>query len=220
MTSRPRGFTLLEVLVASTIFALIAAAAFVFLDTSRRLDERIRFKSEIYQTGRAVLGILQRDLSAAYAWGKFGTGIVGRDAVGEEGDADEIELVSANHSPASDLDREIDLARIIYVIDPEHGLLRQKLTRLTAEQEVIRSEDISEQLSARIVGMNVRYHDGSGWTDSWDTPSTKTMPKAIEVTLTVSAEYHGRAEKEVLKTSFWLASGASYVAPEEEPADR
>lgn len=210
---RRNGFTLVEVLVASTIFALIAAAAFVFLDTSRRLDERIRFKSEVYQTGRAVLGILQRDLSAAYAWGKFGTGVVGRDLAGEQGDADEIELVTANHSPATDQDREIDLARIIYTVDPELGLLRQKLTRLTAEQEVIRSEDISEQLSARVTGLNVRYHDGTGWTDSWDTPSTRTMPKAMEVTLRISADYHGRSETEILKTSFWLPSGASYTAP-------
>lgn len=213
---RRNGFTLVEVLVASTIFALIAAAAFVFLAASRRLDERIRFKSEVYQTGRAVLGILQRDLSAAYAWGKFGTGVVGRNHGAENGDTDEIELVTANHSPATDQSREIDLARIIYTVDPELGLLRQKLTRLTAEQEVIRSEDISEQLSARVTGLNVRYHDGTGWTDGWDTPSTRTMPKAIEVTLTISADYHGRPETEVLKTSFWLPSGASYVAPPNE----
>jgi len=213
-----RGYSLMEILVASTIFALIATGALVFLDTSRRLDERIRFKSEIYQTGRAVLGIMQRDLSAGYAWGKFGTGITGRNSASETGDTDEIELITANHMPATDEDREIDLARIIYVVDPELGLVRQKLTRLTAEQEVIRSEDVSEQLAARITSLNVRYHDGSAWTDTWDTPGTQTMPKAIEVAITVAADYHGKTETEILKTSFWLPSGASYEPPPaEEP---
>lgn len=211
-----RGYTLIEVLLAASIFSLLAGAAVAFLHATRNLDQRIHRQGRARQIARAVLRILERDIRSAFAsGGPFGTGIVGTDGSGEW-DADEIELVTTAHRPTRAREgtaaKETDLARVIYKIDPELGLVRLNMPRLTSNDRVIREEEIREPVSSHVVGMNLRYHDGQGWTDAWDSTSTGTMPRAVEIVLTVEVEGY----EETVRSAFWLPVGATYEPPAEE----
>ena len=57
------GFTLMEVLVAVTIFAIAAAALFVTFRTGIRSWEAGHSASELFQSARVARDVIQRDLA-------------------------------------------------------------------------------------------------------------------------------------------------------------
>ena len=62
-----RGYTLAETLVAMIIFSLITAATSFALNTAIRGQRAAQQKAEDLQEARTLLGIISRDLRAAYA---------------------------------------------------------------------------------------------------------------------------------------------------------
>jgi len=99
-----------------------------------------------------------------------------------------------------------DLSRVIYFIgqNPEmegvQSLMRIETTDLDTQnledmlselQSNSMSEDMQETLRISVLvdnvsGFNVRYFDGEEWVDTWDMEEEGTLPKAVEITLTIS----------------------------------
>jgi len=49
-------------------------------------------------------------------------------------------------------------------------------------QDLLRSSVLVDN----IAGLNIRYFDGNDWLDAWDIDEEGTIPKAIEITLSVT----------------------------------
>lgn len=99
-----------------------------------------------------------------------------------------------------------DLARITYVVSKSlnnenvNSLLRIQTTELDPEeinntisemQTLSRSEELKEMMRESMVaeyisGFNIRYYDGTDWVDEWDMSEQNSLPRAIEITLTVT----------------------------------
>jgi hypothetical protein len=92
-----------------------------------------------------------------------------------------------------------DLCRITYWFvdngDGERGLARHETTRVTSTDEAVPRNVGDPQkyiIADQVAGVSFQYHDGSGWTDSWNgaamQPDGKTPigpPAAIAILLTV-----------------------------------
>jgi type II secretion system protein J len=209
-----RGFTLIEVLLAVVLTGLIVIGSLTYLDSSRNLGDRIQFKSEMLQTARAVLSQMERDLQPAYASGQgLDWGLKGTNSVLSDLPNDSLELVAANNNPKSEDTKEIDLTRTIYRIDGERGLVRDRFKQLTntGSATLTNSGDV---ICKKVVGLKFRYHDGTGWTESWDSTTLGKMPKAIEVTIHVRDQFRGEDETEPCTAAFWLPVGQTYEAPQ------
>jgi len=99
-----------------------------------------------------------------------------------------------------------DLARVTYFIgqSPEdqnvQSLMRVEVTNLDTQelqdllseiQSTSPSDEMQEMLRTSILvdnvgGFNVRYFDGTDWVDTWDMEEENGLPKAVELTLTVT----------------------------------
>lgn len=208
-----RGFTLIELLLAAALTALIVVGALAYLEGARNLGARIEYKADLYQTGRAILSLMEKDLQAAYASGQgLDLGLKGTDSNLSDPPTDTLELVAANNSPKSEDTKEIDLTRTIYRIDPDRGLVRDKIKELTKTGVTVLNNS-GDVISKDVTGLDIRYHDGSAWTTTWDSSVSATMPKAIEITLTVKASFNRQDETEKFTGAFWLPVGQTYEAP-------
>lgn len=61
-----RGFTLIELMLAITILAIVMGIVFSSFASSRRAYEIVEGKSEVYQLGRAVLAQIADEINASY----------------------------------------------------------------------------------------------------------------------------------------------------------
>ena len=219
---RERGFTLLEMAVATMIFVAVIGGAYALFDGSRRLAARAEFRTQMLQTARAALRTVEADLRGALMSGTaYDTGFIGIDAGSGKEALDRLEFVGVA-SPVVDsttatyrdatLTRRCDLSKISYWIETDaskkaHGLVRERLgTLLPPESRTRREEDV-EAVATDVVGLNFRYYDGQ-WRDAWNSQQSGKMPRAMEVAVTVRGDWKGVEELEVYTTRVYLPVAA------------
>ena len=75
--------------------------------------------------------------------------------------------------------------------DGSQRLIRRITTNLLASRAVTPGEQV---LCRNVVSLNLRYFDGSGWVDEWDsTADANSLPLAVEVDIEIS--YNGKNAK-------------------------
>jgi len=224
------GFTLLELIVATSIFAVVIGAAYSLFESGRTLTSQAESRAELFQTARAALRAIEDDLKGTVLPGTaFDTGFVGTDGGSPEQPLDKVDLIAVNsHSMISSLKSDdadlaaerIDLSRIAYWIEvdrnrPAHGLVRYRQTILTpVSTPTPRDEDI-EEVAPEVVYLGLRYYDGSQWLTSWDSTQTNKVPQAVEVTVFVRGEWRGKETVEKFASRFYLPVAAQ--TPEKTP---
>lgn len=170
-----RGFTLVEMLVALSIFAAIAAMGVGLLrssvDTQDAVQERLKAMGGINRL-RAVMA---NDLAQA----------VQRPTRGPSGEAVPAFVGSANgfafvHGGAGSLDGSPRPAieRVAYArVGSEWRRATQPMLDGTALGE-------GDRLIADVAGVAVRYRDERGnWNESWSSDPGDRLPRAVEVRL-------------------------------------
>lgn len=175
------GFTLIEVLVAMTLLATVAAMVFSSLLTTTRIVDAGRDRAAQEQTIRRVLRVMADEISlSTYAQPYPWTGINGT-LEGQPADTLAILAMSDGTSRAT-----TETIRVVYTRDGDRLMrfAKKNLYGLTDE-----SLDQLE-LADRVRGFNLRYFDGQTrlWTDEW--PAANKLPKALllEVTFQQSDE--------------------------------
>jgi general secretion pathway protein J len=181
----PRGFTLLELLVALAIFTVIGAAAYTGLfavlearDATRAESERLAavqyavdtFVDDLTQaTDRSVRSVQPRQRAPLYAPGP---------------DIEPLLAVTRGGWPnPAGLPRST-LARVEWLLD-DRQLLRQTRARPDAPDQV---EPVRRRVLERVDAVDLRFQDAEGeWSPRWpplNAPDSAAMlPRAVEVTL-------------------------------------
>jgi general secretion pathway protein J len=185
-----RGFTLVEMLVALSIFAAIAAMGVGLLrssvDTQDAVQERLKAMGGINRL-RAVMA---NDLAQA----------VQRSTRGPAGEAVPAFVGSSNgfafvHSGAGSLDGSPrpSVERVAYArVGDEWRRATQPMLDGTALGE-------GDRLVGDVSGITVRYRDELGnWSESWSSEPGDRLPRAVEVRL-------GRTGREALTMLFLTA---------------
>lgn len=229
---RPDGFTLLEMVVATAIFAAIAAAAFALFDASRGLASKGEMRARLFQTARAALKAIEDDVRGAAASDSVFhvEGFFGEDGGSGERPLDRLELVAVNAgvptrtiADAEDPKafRGGDLRRVIYRVETDpraqtRGLVRERSGVLTppAAREV--DPEAVEAVAPDVVALDVAYEEAGAWRTSWDSLLSLTYPRALEVTVHVRGEWRGQEVVEAFRTRFTLPLLAEAPA-EDEP---
>jgi len=222
-----KGFTLLELIVATVIFSIVIAAAYTLLDSARNLTTRAELRAQLFQSARAALQAVEDDFRGAVmpqapptSSSPNDLSFIGTSSGSEKEPLDRIEFVSISRHTASQYDvnvadvvRGIDMARLTYWIEQDttraaHGLVRERPRELNpVSGPVHRDEDITE-IARDVVFLNLRYYDSGEWRDTWDSSQLRKLPKAIEVTVIVRGEWRGEEVLEPFTTRFYLPVGA------------
>ncbi len=172
-----RGFTLVEVLVAITLLATIAAMVFGSLVTTTHVIDAGRERSAQEQTVRRILRLMADELSLStraneYPW-------IGVNGTWEGRPADTVAILTPGQGIVRSAIKESDLIRVVYAREGDRLIryVRRNIYGLTDES--IHRQELADQVK----GFNLRYFDAQmlAWTDEWAVPK---MPKAMLIEVT------------------------------------
>ena len=220
---RMRGFTLIELLVALMIFLVVVAASYALFDGGRKLAARGEYHARRFQSARAALRAIEADLKGVFSGSTYDAGFIATQGGTEELPLDTLEAVAFNNQPklatpvsttlTDPLPKEFDISRVTYSIDQDEatkvsGLVRRRV-RLVPEVVTIKdTEEGLEEISASVVGVRFRFYDGSDWMDTWDSTTSRSLPRLVEVTVHVRGEFREQVEMESFSTKFILPIAA------------
>lgn len=202
MYTRRTGFTLIEVMVASTIGAFIMLVAVGTLRaiaaSSERVDKSISTAAEV----RFASNILARDLVNFYRDDNIeNTRLIGTVAELEQGSTSYLVFYTVNRAKAR-IDRpEGDIYEVEYYLamDEDRSLLMRRLwPNPNKETE---PGGILTVIAEDIEVFQVRYFDGEEWSTEWP-EEMEVLPQMIEVNIIAKPTILGRPALESFFVNF------------------
>lgn len=191
-----RAFTLLEMLVATALIAIIACSLYASLGIAFRARRSALGAVAPVRKADLAVDMLGEDLRCAVV----PKGVLAGPFVGEDGqdvagsDSDSLVFYSTTSSPepavgVGDI-KKVELGCEAAADGKTQVLVRLVTTNLLAPKT---PEPVREVLCRGVLAFNLRYFNGSEWLDNWDsTTEDNTLPCAIEVTLQLD---EGRTER-------------------------
>lgn len=185
---QPRGFTLLELILAMAITCMLAMTLYATLRTAFKAQASAMSAVESLRSAQIALQLVGRDVSCALP----PTGILAGPFYGipqgsgtDPSDTVEFYAIATGVDDANDPTRADGIRRIDITIatapDGTHCLIRRVQRNLTALEDFAPDEEI---LCRNVASLTCRYFDGTTWTDSWDsTAENDTLPLAVELTI-------------------------------------
>jgi len=190
MTGRNRktsAFTLLEVLVATALIALLAGSLYASLSIAFKARRSALAAVEPSRKVDLAMQLLAEDLrSAVVPNGTLAGTFVSQEAKDNHGrDSDSVMFCCTTCSPEPQ-EGIGDIRKVELACEPSDDgktqiLVRRVTTNLLSPVALDPTEEV---LCRGVFGFGLRYFDGTDWLDSWDsTTENNTLPCAVEVTL-------------------------------------
>lgn len=236
-----RGFTLLEVMLAAALGAVLALATAQVLFVTHRASTSMQRRADTRGLGLGLERRLRADLLALVpTGGLYASGLIGESAE-RAGGGEEllqgqyIDLGLGEEEPPSDGRDRLTLAvyqpplafgrlpqlgegalwQVVYYVDddpatPETGLMRE----VTRVRDPLPGSDPPwpDALASEVVGMDVRYFDGTSWQETWDSSASDTIPQLVRVRLAVL-----RPGQELACEEVWVSPPTSRQGTLPEP---
>jgi general secretion pathway protein J len=194
------GFTLIEILLAVSLIAMMATLVFGSLYVTISAMDAARAKSSDEQIVRRTLSLMIDELavSESRATGPW----MGINDQRDGQPADSVAFLTMGQFRGADSAKDTELVRIVYTREGDRLLRfsRRNLYSLTDES----IEKV--ELATKVKGFNVRYYDGKSqlWLDEWDSRGKPGAPKAVLLELTLL-----QGKEEPVTVRQWVAIGAS-----------
>lgn len=189
------GFTLLEVLIAVTLLALLMAALYGTYFSVVRGVEAARERTGPLRDARVTLDLLRRELSSV-CYSKSNPRlqfiVEDRDNFGKPASVLYFTAFTVPR-PGSVPSSDVMAARYRPVRDESDKLLLSRETR----DLYLDLKTMPYPLTGEIEGFLVECYNGKDWVRSWDTRLNENLPKAVRVTL----QMKGYGEKPVVFTA-------------------
>lgn len=183
------GFTLVEVLIATSILVIIATMVFeaftVTLTAGKGLEER----AELYHTARFIIRKLTEDLSSASLYTNSAAGSfsgVDKKSGGENSD----ELVFTGFGGRVIFTGTAsDQARVTWKTEAPSGSKRLTLKR--GENHFITGFDEAKEMAEEmevtgsLKSFDIKYFDNGTWLEGFDAANVRRLPKAVALSFTL-----------------------------------
>lgn len=173
------GFTLIEILVAVLIFALLSTAAYAALDILLRTQTALQERSLALQQLQMAIGRFERDIRQAISRGvhdEYGEPVPALRGVG-----DAIEISRGGLSNPLDETRA-NIERVAWSLNADRLIRVQHRTLDRASN----SKPVTTPIAENITRLQFRYLDGEQWRTQWPKPNTEAsqrdqLPRAVEL---------------------------------------
>ncbi|MFC1769610.1 prepilin-type N-terminal cleavage/methylation domain-containing protein [Nitrospirota bacterium] len=208
-----RGFTLIELILALTITALVVGILLSVLRLGYRSQEKGDERSEISQRMRVLGDRTSWLLRGAYPY-------IFTDPDDERylfhlfrGEADSVEFVTTSIDPYSDDVEDTTGLKLVRLFMDDEGLKLRQTVFFMGDEEWP-DEPHEYVIGPAVTDMSIEYLDrdqddgDESWDESWDTEETNYLPIAIRVMLTFR---HKDKEIEMPPITAALRTGLSPV---------
>ncbi|MBI3126761.1 MAG: prepilin-type N-terminal cleavage/methylation domain-containing protein [Candidatus Tectomicrobia bacterium] len=209
----PRGFSLLELMVALAILSFVMAALYVSVGSSAAHARRLRERMEHHQAARRAMQRMAADLEGLFVPPVEAAPLFSGDrGDADTGRADRIEFVTPVYTWGQSVQQTDDLAVVAYWLATDgegNRLLRQKRP-LNGE---VLAEGRSTVILEGVKELRFEYLDRKGTrSDAWAGRGPASLPAAVRVTFIL--EGGGGAGDAAFSTLIALPAGARLPAPE------
>lgn len=181
-SSAERGFTLVEVLVAISILAILLTSVYGIFSSVSLARERLDADSAEYHRARVLFDRLGRELRGVYFRGRD-RNLVFAGTSADDGTV-ELELTTSAVSPLSQTGTGIAKVRYLLVKDQEDVAAGRVLMR--SEHPVLEQVDEKAAGMMRLVpgieAMTLRFYSNGQWQTEWD-GGTAGLPDLVEIAL-------------------------------------
>lgn len=182
------GFTLVELLVATSLLTLLMGAGLAALTAGTRAASKAERYNKMVNRGQAALQAMSKDIRAAVE--HDGTYLVSLDRQHEGMDADTIDFIAAIR-PRMDQEDQIATGRceVGYYIENDPETEYQWLLR---REDGSIDEDPLEGGAVTLAGpyvaeLNLQFYDGLFWQSGWD-EEEKAQPVVVYIEIVVVDE--------------------------------
>ncbi|MGB7293765.1 MAG: prepilin-type N-terminal cleavage/methylation domain-containing protein [Thermodesulfobacteriota bacterium] len=196
-----KGFTLIEVLLAIFIGSIVLTVLYSSFFQIIKAKDVAESELDLYHEARVVFSKMNEDFQSAYPRGEvFNNSIISTSAFfsgTKDGDNSRVTLTSLSRRPASN-SIDSDQAEISYYLEPVPQsdlfyLIREENPRIGTE-----SGGIRYPISESLIRFNLRYmtenDSEESFVDEFSSDQTGSLPKVVEVTLTMRSPRGGDVE--------------------------
>ncbi len=189
------GFTLIEVMVALTVAALMLTAVYQTVSSASIAREKLAIENAQHHMARIVIDRIGRELQSLHfvandARTRFTGGIGGGD----------MEVLSFTSTASTPLAKEPGLpARISYILEANRqgDKTTYRLNR-TENASLAIEAGRAYKLADALADIEIRFLRDDIWVSRWDSQSSQTLPEAVELTMTTGHENN----KNVFRTTW------------------
>jgi general secretion pathway protein J len=187
-----RGFTLIELVLALTIVALMLTILFSSLRVGLRAWQRGEERAEALEYSRSMTQLVELALGGVYPL----QGRIDKDKPVQiifQGDEDKLSFVTVSPPFPRSVPLAFTAVTLSMATGPEPGLaIREKaLPNFDPFERV--APDVVDPTVVGIAFRYLRDPDSDSWEKTWDGGEERAIPRAIEVTIT--AKINGRVEQ-------------------------
>ncbi|MGI6456244.1 MAG: type II secretion system protein GspJ [bacterium] len=181
---RKRAFTLIEVILATTVSAMVLAGAFATLSTLLNAYKKQEGRYSSTDMAKLILDRMRQDISSAFmSPHRDITRFVCMDQQTGDFSTDILTFISNINSTIQTGQGTTDLAEVQYYIDlddttPERWLVRRY--DITPDDDPFTGGTIA-LLGPKVVSLNFEFYDGEIWYPGWD--SSAQLPVAVYITI-------------------------------------
>jgi type II secretion system protein J len=184
-----KGFTLLEVILAIVIGSMVLTILYSSFFQVIRAKDSVENTLELYHATSIVFSKMTEDLQAAYPRGMVYSDLTSAVSLPyfigkKEGDQSTLNFTSLSREPSTN-SKDSDQAEIGYYLEPISKsdlffLMRRENPRIGTD-----SSGTQYPICDRVVELNMAYVSGEELVDEWDSTLTGSLPRAVEIQLTV-----------------------------------
>lgn len=197
-----RGFTLIEVLVAVSLLAVISILVWQAMGSATGSKERFEKRDAVFRSSTMILDRITRDLEMTALY--TNVDLLGVSASGEQmtksvfigsnnGDQDKLTFNSYSHVRYLKDTKESDFAEIGYFLEPSEE--EEAAGTFVLKKRESSPPDVEPEqgggamvLLENVRELNFRYYDNrkEEFVDSWDTTTSdyvNRLPRAVEIVL-------------------------------------
>jgi prepilin-type N-terminal cleavage/methylation domain-containing protein len=185
------GFTLVEVMAAVTILALIASIAFVVVFGAVKRSRFIDSKLELETEAASIVRLMAEDIKSAYLKEGVAPYFEGKDVFSRDTPTDSVALLTTAVLPVSPELYTGSVGEVEYRVEEgESGnmnLVRREESPAAAPFD---EDGTTYEVTERLKSLELTYSDGEDWFDEWDSRSEtsfagKKLPKKVRIELTL-----------------------------------
>ena len=189
---RPRGFTLIELMVAGMIAALIIGAAWSITGQVASARQRLDLRSAHFAAADAALHAVESALRQTFRnpnpEASPAITFVGLDDVYDGRPADRLRFWRVSDERVRDGYPESDVHEVEFYLEPidDESPYPALLRRTDPTRNELPDEGgVVELIAENVIAMDLTYFDGEVWTDDWP-DYLETWPQIVRLRLSVA----------------------------------